>query len=133
MLRSLLLAAGITLATASSGAPQPPVGSLHGVVRETIGSRSVRAAWISLVGADSDAGLTRSVQPDARGSYRVDSLPAGRYLVQVSSPTLDSLELALPPERVEIAAGRASQFDYTLPSGPRLRDAICQGLRLGKG
>ena len=133
MPRSLLLAACLTLAVAPSGAQQRPVGSLHGVVREKIGSRSARAAWVSLLHLDSSAGPTRSVQPDAHGSYRVDSLPAGRYLVQVSSPTLDSLELALPAERVEIAPGRASRFDYTLPSGPGLRDAVCQGLRLGSG
>ena len=93
----------------------------------------MRSASVSLVRVESESSPTINARPDDHGQFRLDSLVPGRYLVQVSSPTLDSLELSLPPERIEIAAGKASRFDFTLPSGVRLRDAVCQGLRLSEG
>jgi hypothetical protein len=126
-------AAAVLILPAALAAQQERVGSLHGTVREPIGTRSVRAVAVSLVRVESESSPTINVRPDARGEYRLDSLPAGQYLVQVSSPTLDSLELSLPPERIVVAAGKASRFDVTLPSGTKLRDAVCQGLKLGEG
>ena len=134
-MRNLLL--GITLGLVVGGSPlaaqQRPVGALHGTLHEKIESRSVRRASVSLVSVDAESSPTINAHPDAEGQFRLESLQPGRYLVQVSSPTLDSLELSLPPEQVEIAAGKASRFDFTLPSGTRLRDAVCQGVRLGEG
>ena len=126
-----LLAFAVT--AAPLGAQGAAVGSLQGVLRERVGTRSVRSASVSLVRAESESSSTINARPDDHGQFRLDSLVPGRYLVQVSSPTLDSLELSLPPERIEIAAGKASRFEFTLPSGVRLRDAVCQGLRLAEG
>jgi hypothetical protein len=124
---------GLAVVAAPLGAQGPAVGSLHGVVREQVGTRSVRSAYVSVVRVESESSRTLNARPDEFGQYRLDSLLPGRYLVQVSSPTLDSLELSLPPERVEIAAGKTSRFDFTLPSGTKLRDAVCQGLHLAEG
>ena len=112
---------------------QQRVGSLQGTVREKVDSRSIRAASVSLVPVESESTRTISVRPDAKGQFHVDALPAGRYLVQVSSPILDSLELSLPPQQLEIAPGRTARFDFTLPSGATLRDAVCHGVKLGEG
>ena len=133
-MRTLLLAAsvGLLVRPATLGAQQR-VGSLQGTVREKIDSRSIRAASVSLVPVESEFSRTINVRPDARGQFHLDSLPAGRYLVQVSSPTLDSLELSLPAQQLEIEPGRTARFDFTLPSGTTLRDAVCQGLKLGDG
>ena len=128
----VVAAAGLLLAPSTLLAQGQRVGSLQGTVRENIGSRSVHATWVSLLRVDAESGPTVSVKPDAKGNYRVDSLLPGRYLVQVSSPTLDSLEITLPAERVEIDAGKASRYDFSLPSGAKLRDAVCPGLRLGE-
>src|SRR5215204_2751889 len=134
-MRNLLIA--VTLGLLVRGLPlaaqQRPVGALRGTLHEKIESRSVRGASVSLVSVDAESSPTINARPDADGQFRLDSLAPGRYLVQVSSPTLDSLELSLPPERIEIAAGKASRFDFTMPSGARLRDAVCQGLRLSEG
>jgi hypothetical protein len=114
-------------------AAQQRVGALQGTVSERVDSRSIRAASVSLVPVESESSRTINIRPDAKGQFHLDALPAGRYLVQVSSPTLDSLELSLPPQELEIAPGRTARFDFTLPSGAKLRDAVCQGLKLAEG
>lgn len=124
---------GLALLVTPLGAQSPAVGSLRGVVRERVGTRSVRAATVSVVRVEAESGSTLNARPDAQGQYRFDALAPGRYLVQISSPTLDSLELSLPPRQLLIAAGKTAQFDYTLPSGTELRDAVCQGVRLDEG
>ena len=102
-LRTLLItAAFIPLVLAPSLAAQRAVGSLDGTIRERVGTRSVRAAVVSVVDFDSESSHTITSHPDAQGRFRFDSLPAGRYLIQVAVPTLDSLEISLPAERVEI-------------------------------
>ena len=132
-LRTLLItAAFIPLVLAPSLAAQRAVGSLDGTIRERVGTRSVRAAVVSVVDFDSESSHTITSHPDAQGRFRFDSLPAGRYLIQVAVPTLDSLEISLPAERVEIEAGKTTRFDAPLPSGSKLRDAVCHGLRLGE-
>jgi len=129
----LSAALGLAIVATPLGAQGPAVGSLQGAIREQVGTRSVRSAYVSLVRVESESSRTINARPDDRGQYRLDSLLPGRYFVQVSSPTLDSLELSLPPERIEIAAGKSSRFDFTLPSGTKLRDAVCQGLHLAEG
>lgn len=123
----------LTVFVTPLGAQSSRVGSLHGTIRERVGTRSVRAASVSAVRLESESSPTLNARPNDQGQYGFDSLPPGRYLVQVSSPTLDSLELSLPPQQVEIAAGKPARFDFTLPSGTGLRDAVCQGIRLAEG
>jgi hypothetical protein len=133
LLRTLLITATfIRLLHAPTLAAQQRVGSLHGTVRERVDTRSARAAIVSLVESASESSPTITARPDAQGQFHVDSLLPGRYLIQVGIPTLDSLEISLPPERIEIEAGKTSRFDVTLPSGTTLRDAVCQGLRLSE-
>lgn len=121
------------LLVAPLGAQSPAAGSLHGTIRERVGTRSARAASVSVVRLESESSATLNARPNDHGEYRFDSLAPGRYLVQVSSPTLDSLDLSLPPQQLRIAAGKPARFDFTLPSGAGLRDAVCQGVHLGEG
>src|SRR4029079_2946055 len=76
---------------------------------------------------------TINTRPDARGHFHVDSLSPGRYLVQVGVPALDSLDLTLPPTEVRIAGGETARADFALPSGARLRDVVCTGVKLPQG
>lgn len=130
-MRTGIAVAAVVSLVASPLAAQQSLGRLEGTVREKVATRPVSGAWVSLVPAESAAGRTFTTSPDASGRYTLDSLPAGRYLVQVSSPTLDSLELALPPDEVRIVPGVTAQADFSLPSGTRLRDAVCQGVAVG--
>jgi hypothetical protein len=112
-------------------APQSPIGRLEGTVKGTLASRPLGGTQVLLVRLESDTSVAVSARVDARGRFHVDSLPIGHYLVQVSHPTLDSLDMALPSERLVISDGRTTRSDVTLPSGAVLRDMVCPGVALG--
>ena len=105
---------------------------MDGTLRERIVTRSVRVI-VSLVQLASEATVSRSARPDGQGRFRVDSLPAGRYLMQISTPTLDSLDLTMPPREVRIDGGRTLRTEAVLPFGAELRDLVCHSGRLGEG
>lgn len=127
---AVFAAVPLFLVSAPLLAQQSKAGRLEGTVEEKIATRAVSAAAVSLVPVASEATATFSARPDGFGHYALDSLPAGRYLVSVSSPTLDSLELALPPKELSIGAGETAHLDFSLPFGSGLRDAVCTGLTL---
>ena len=129
---AIAAAAAVSL-PASSLAAQRQTGRLEGTLTEKLASRSSSAAWISLVQLESTNSATINVRPDARGHFHVDSLSPGRYLMQVGVPTLDSLELALPPAEVRIAGGETARADVALPTGARLREVVCTGVTLAEG
>jgi hypothetical protein len=112
-------------------APQSPIGRLEGTVKGTLASRPLGGAQVLLVRLESDTSVAVSARVDAHGRFHVESLPIGHYLVQVSHPTLDSLDMALPSERLVISDGRTTRSDVTLPSGAMLRDMVCPGVALG--
>ena len=132
-MRTVTAVAALTLLVegAPLAAQQSRSGGLEGTIAQWISSRAVSAAQVSLVYLESEASNTVTTAVDARGRYRLDSLPAGRYLVQVSHPTLDSLDVTLPPGQLKIAAGRPTRSDFSLPSGERLRAMVCPGVSLG--
>jgi hypothetical protein len=132
-MRTVIATTALALLIARSPieAQQTPLGRLEGTVAPWIASRTVQAAQVSLVNLESETSETVTAVVDASGRYRVDSLPIGRYIVQVSHPTLDSLEVTLPPGRLVIAAGKTTRADFSLPSGERLRGIVCPGVPLG--
>jgi hypothetical protein len=127
--------AATVLAPLMAGRPlvaqQMSTGRLEGTVAPWIASRSVQAAQVSLVHLESEASTSLTVAVDGRGRYHVDSLPGGRYLIQVSHPTLDSLDVTLAPGPLVIAGGRTTRSDFSLPSGSSLRSIVCPGVSLG--
>jgi len=129
----LAIAAAVVFLNASALAAQRQTGRLEGTLTEKLASRSASAAWISLVQLESTTGATINIHPDARGHFHVDSLSPGRYLMQVGVPTLDSLELTLPPAEVRIAGGETARADVALPYGARLREVVCTGVKLAQG
>jgi hypothetical protein len=116
-----------------AAAQQAAVGRLEGTLVASRDAAPPRAAWVSMVRLDPEGGVTFNAKPDDRGRFAVESLPAGRYLVQVGTATLDSLDVALPPSELRIQGGQTSRAEFALPAGARLRDAICQGLKLPQG
>src|SRR4051812_21104860 len=55
---------GLAIVAAPVGAQAPAVGTLHGVVREQVGTRSVRSAYVSLVRVESESSRTLNAHPD---------------------------------------------------------------------
>jgi hypothetical protein len=129
----LRLCALAALVAATPAHAQQRVGRLEGTVTEGLDSKLARTAWVSMVQLDADGATTLNPKPDERGRFRLDSIPAGRYLVQIGNAMLDSLDVALPPSEVHIQEGQTARAIFPLPSGTRLRDAICQGVQLPSG
>src|SRR5215218_4504827 len=132
-MRTVVVVTALTFLIASQplAAQQMPVGRLEGTIAHWITTRAVQAAKVSVVQLESESSSTVTAVVDPRGRYRVDSLPVGAYLVQVSHPTLDSLDITLPPGRLVIAADKTTRSDFSLPSGQRLRAIVCPGVSLG--
>jgi hypothetical protein len=124
----------LVLAAAAGAAPlgAQSTGRLEGAVVDSAHSRPPEGGNVLAVRIDPPAHSAGGAT-DPRGRYRIDSLPAGRYMVQFASPFLDSLEITLPPREVEVAAGRTVRADFAIPSGRTLRAGACPGVALGKG
>jgi len=121
-----------TLAMCAAPLAAQSTGRLEGSVVDSAHSRPPDGASVLAVRIDppahSGGGAT-----DPRGRYRIDSLPAGRYMIQFASPFLDSLEITLPPREVTVEAGRTARADFAIPSGRTLRAGACPGITLARG
>ena len=111
---------------------QSVLGRLEGVVTDSAHARWPEGASVLAIRIDPPA-HSAGATVDVRGRYRIDSLPAGRYMVEVANPFLDSLEIALPPREVAVQAGRAVRADFAIPSGKTLRAGACPGVALAPG
>ncbi|MFL5617769.1 MAG: carboxypeptidase-like regulatory domain-containing protein [Gemmatimonadaceae bacterium] len=116
----------------SLAAQRDTLGAIEGTIHERSSFRSVMTARVAVRRVAPDTMFSASAVPDARGRFRVDSLPPGRYRARVLSPSLDSLQVALPASEVAIAPGRVMLADFTLPGGTTLREAVCRGERLAE-
>jgi len=121
------------LLPASLAAQQTTAGTLQGVVSDAVRARPIASATVELTRVQPEPVATFTARSDESGRYRVDSLPAGEYVLHLSTPLLDSLELALPERALTIAPGATVRADFTVPRGAPLRDAVCPGLTFGKG
>jgi hypothetical protein len=132
-LRLPVIAVALVAAAGPLRAQQRSLGALEGTLLEPIDSRSVRDAELSLRRIDAASSTVVRARADARGRYRLDSLPSGRYRMEIAGPTLDSLALAVPAREVRIESGRTTRADVTLPSGAALRDVVCRDTVLERG
>ena len=136
--RITLHARSLPLAMLCAGVPlaaQVPAstGRLEGTIKEPVHSRPVQGSSILLARLEPEPVVSFGAKPDERGRYRLDSLPAGRYMIQLSHEMLDSLDLALPTDEVNIIAGQTARAQFSLPTSIALRNAVCRGLTLATG
>ena len=116
-----------------SSAQTAAAGHVEGTVTERVSSHSVKNASVEAVRLEPEPTVYFRVAPDERGRFRLESIPAGRYLIQLGSATLDSLDLALPASELKVESGSTTHADLSLPLGDVLRDALCAGVKLGRG
>ena len=108
-------------------------GRVEGTITERGRTRPIRNASVEATRLEPEPIISFTATPDDHGRFHLDSLPAGLYMIQLASATLDSLELALAPSELRVVAGRTARADFSLPLGIALRDAVCAGRSLGKG
>ncbi len=96
-------------------------GTISGTVYDSLTSRSpVASATVVLVE------LNRYATADARGRFRLDSVPAGHYTLGFTFATLDALDLALPAISVEVVDGRRSTATLASPSAATMYARMCR-------
>lgn len=134
---SLLATMRTTLALLALAAAAIPLraqstGRIEGVVTDSAHARWPEGASVLAIRTEPPE-HSGGADVDNRGRYRIDSLPVGRYMVELSSPFLDSLEITLPARDITVQAGRATKLDFAFPSGRTLRAGACPGLALAAG
>jgi hypothetical protein len=97
-------------------------GSIAGTVYDSLSTHAPLAnATIVLVERNKYA------TSDARGHFRMDSVPDGHYTLGVMHPILDSLDLTAPLVAVDVSGGREATVTLTTPSARTALARMCPG------
>ncbi|MFN2565143.1 MAG: carboxypeptidase regulatory-like domain-containing protein [Gemmatimonadaceae bacterium] len=92
--------------------------SIRGVAYDSLRGEPLRNAFIAVVGT------ARSAHSDARGHFRVDSVPPGVYVLAAQHDVLDSLGLSALSARADVTDGR-DEVRIAVPSFATLWRAAC--------
>jgi hypothetical protein len=132
--RALLALAAVVALAVPDGrlSAQSATGRIEGTITDSVHSRPLTGTNVLAIRVDPQPSVSNGATTDARGRYRIDTLPPGRYMVEFASPFLDSLEITLPPREVTVTGGATARADFAIPSGRTLRAAACPGLELAK-
>lgn len=118
LIRSLLL---IALLARFAGAQ----ASITGLVHDSISHTPLVGAEVQLVPADNPALLGHTATSDSLGRFTLSNVPKGKYALGFLHPMLDSLGVDVPLREVFVDDNRSIRADLAIPSGARLRGAIC--------
>ena len=119
-----LLFLGAGMAGAPALRAQATAGTLEGTVTAGAAGRPTQTVTVSVTRLEPEPAISRIARTDSLGRYRIDSLPAGRWLLEISSALLDSLQLALGAREVRVDVGSTVRVDLSLPSEAMVRAAI---------
>jgi hypothetical protein len=125
VLRGLLTLGAVTLVAPVLRAQDAAPGRLEGVVTAD-GTSRPQSVTVAVARLEPEPLIVRVTRTDSLGRYRIDSLPAGRYLLDVTSALLDSLQLAIGAREVRVVAGESVRVDLSLPSEATLRAAAIE-------
>lgn len=99
-------------------------GRITGTVYDSLSAHARLAnATVVLVEA------SRYATTDARGRFRFDSVPEGRFTLSFFHPVLDSLGLQAPITLVDVKAGRSIDVALATPSPAATYALLCPGPR----
>jgi hypothetical protein len=102
-----------------SAAPTPAVATIFGTVYDSVHNTHLVGASVFVVGA-ARAGVTND-----RGTFLIDSVPAGTYKVHVQHELLDSLGLSMVTDTMTIAAGERRVIELAIPAQETLVTLSC--------
>ena len=108
----------------------PGTGSIMGTVVDSLHSGMLADAGVSVVGMPA-----RHTTTTAAGVFRMDSVPPGRYVLQLTHPILDSLGIHVRSDTLNVAEGRVQTVEMAIPSAPTVTAMVCSPakLRFGPG
>jgi hypothetical protein len=107
-------------------------GRIEGQITDSVHARPAPGATVYVARLSPDPAL-RVATTDEKGRFAVDSLIAGKYTIDFTTPFLDSLDLTLPSREVTLAADGQLRLELGIPSGATLRAAACPGVEIPKG
>lgn len=105
-------------------------GSIMGAVVDSLHDAMLVRAGVSVVGLVGRHALTT-----AGGLFRIDSIPPGRYVLELTHPVLDSLGIRVRSDTVVVNEGRIQTIELAVPSAKTVTSAVCSAakLRFGPG
>ncbi len=115
---------------AATGGSPAAMGSIIGVVEDSLHEGALPQAGVGVVQLPQHHTVT-----SASGAFRMDSLPPGRYTLEVTHPVLDSLGIRLVSDTVSVAAGGVQTVTMSVPGQRTLTSVVCTPakLRFGPG
>ncbi|MDQ2889178.1 MAG: carboxypeptidase-like regulatory domain-containing protein [Gemmatimonadota bacterium] len=121
----------IAVPDAAAAARMPAgTGSIMGTALDSLHDSMLASAVVTVVGV---AG--RHATTTANGLFRIDSIPPGKYVLEVTHPILDSLGIRLQSDTVPVTAGRLQTVELAIPSVHTVTATVCSPakLRFGPG
>lgn len=121
---SVTASLSVGLAVAAWGQAAGPKGSIRGTVYDSlVASGPLGGATVELIE------LNRIATTDARGVFRFDSVPGGKYTIAFSHPSLAAIGFAPPDRPVELGAGIDIGLALGTPSPATIYRLLCPGVR----
>ncbi len=99
-------------------------GSIIGIVTDSLHDGPLAEATVTVTQLP-----RRSAMTTASGAFRIDSLPPGRYTLEVLHPVLDSLGIRLVSDTIVVAAGEVQTTVLSTPGPAGLVAVVCPPLK----
>lgn len=97
------------------------VGSVH----DSLTRKPLSGAIVQVATFDVDHPRNHTARADSLGRFRVDSVPAGKYMVGFFHPLLDSLGIEPPLRELVVTRNGTFRTDLAIPSPESFRKSIC--------
>lgn len=128
-------AAGARVAAAQGGPPAAPpgaggFGTIIGVADDSLHGGALGGATVLVTQLPG-----RTARTTGAGAFRIDSLPPGRYTLELTHPLIDSLGIRVVSDTIAVTGGAVQTVELSVPSARRIVAAVCSPLkrRLGPG
>jgi hypothetical protein len=119
---------------ADRGAPAavlfPGTGSIVGAVLDSLHDEMLSNAGVAVMELAGRHAVTT-----AAGAFRIDSIPPGRYVLELTHPVLDSLGIRVTSDTIPVAEGQVKVVELAIPSVRTITSTVCTPakLRFGPG
>ncbi len=114
----------------AAAAVAPGTGSIMGAALDSLHEEMLAHAGVTVMGLAGRHAVTT-----AAGAFRIDSLPPGKYVLEVTHPVLDSLGIRLISDSINVTEGQVQTVELAIPGTRTLITSICTPakLRFGPG
>jgi len=116
--------------SAPAGMIFPGTGSIIGAVLDSLHNEMLSNAGVSVMNLAGHHAVTT-----AAGAFRIDSIPPGRYVLELTHPVLDSLGIRVVSDTIAVADGEVRPVEMAVPSVHTVTTTVCTPakLRFGPG